>query len=416
LLRNGNALLDLVQGTGFAISSAGAITTIGAVPCDDDMQGLLQFLSRQGAEVFATDHLAASYPDAESLPEAAGILAVPLGGASLDMIVWFRADVTRTVTWAGDPSKPVETRPGLERLSPRRSFEAWTQELRGRSRAWEPHEVAAATGLRDTIVDLILRRSKELEQINASLARSNEELEAFAFVASHDLREPLRQIETFSSLLRRALAHGSAEGSGTARWFEGIEASSKRMRNLINDLTEYARLGRHARPFTPTDLAQMVAEVRTDLDVSIDATNATFILDNLPVVMCDQTQLRQVFQNLISNALKYRHPDRPTVVHITAAIRPVASGRSAVSQALEISMSDNGIGFEERHRERIFEPFQRLHSMDDYEGSGIGLAICRKIINRHGGAITAAGHPGEGAVFTFTLPLRPLPGLKGEQA
>ncbi|MBS0644532.1 MAG: hypothetical protein JSS43_32095 [Proteobacteria bacterium] len=252
--------------------------------------------------------------------------------------------------------------------------------------------------------------------MNASLSRSNEELEAFAFVASHDLREPLRQIETFSTLLRRDLGDDASAAAKSARWFEGIETSSKRMRTLINDLTEYARLGRHALPFAPTDLGQLLAAVRADLGVVIDDAKARLFVDNLPVVMCDQTQLRQVFQNLISNAVKYRHPDRPPVITINAAIRSVPGGRLAVSQALEISVSDNGIGFEERHRERIFEPFQRLHSMDDYEGSGIGLAICRKIIDRHGGAITAVGKPGEGAVFTFTLPLRPLPGQSGEQA
>ncbi|MFO1024150.1 MAG: ATP-binding protein [Acetobacteraceae bacterium] len=416
LLRNGNALLELVQASGFAFSNAGSLTTIGAVPANDDMPDLLGFLSRQGAEVFVTDHLAARFPEGAALPEAAGVLAVPLGGASRDQIVWFRSDVTRTVTWAGDPSKPVETRPGLERLRPRSSFAAWTEELRGRSRPWEPHEIAAANGLRDTIVDIILRRSKELEQMNASLSRSNEELEAFAFVASHDLREPLRQIETFSTLLRRDLGDDASAAAKSARWFEGIETSSKRMRTLINDLTEYARLGRHALPFTPTDLGQLLAAVQADLGVAISDAKATLVADKLPVVMCDQTQLRQVLQNLISNAVKYRHPDRPPVITINAAIRPVPPGRSAVSQALEISVSDNGIGFEERHRERIFEPFQRLHSMDDYEGSGIGLAICRKIIDRHGGAITAAGRLGEGAVFTFTLPLRPLPGQNGEQA
>ncbi len=256
LLRNGDALLDLVQAGGFALSSGGSVTTVGTVPAEDDLPELLNWLSQQGPELFATDNLVAHYPPAAAMPDAAGILAVQLGGMAQNLIVWFRPEIARTVKWAGDPAKPVETKPGLDRLTPRRSFEIWTEDVRGRSRPWEPHEFAAANGLHDMIVDIILRRSLELEQMNAELSRSNEELEAFAFVASHDLREPLRQIETFGTLLRRALGDRAPPGSNLIRWFEGIQASSKRMRTLIADLTEYARLGRHAQPFRPTDLNQ----------------------------------------------------------------------------------------------------------------------------------------------------------------
>ena len=406
LLRNGTALLDLVQARGFALCSGGSITSVGLVPGEDDMPGLLDFLSRQGSEAFASDHLASIIP--RTCPEAAGVLAVPLGGMPHNLIVWFRPEIARTVKWAGDPLKSVETRPGLDRLTPRRSFEIWTEDVRGRARPWEPHEIASANGLRDMIVEIILRRSQELEQLNAELSRSNEELEAFAFVASHDLREPLRQIETFGTLLRRSLADRVPPGSNVMRWFEGIQASSRRMTSLINDLTEYARLGRHAQPFTPTDLNQKLAAVRTDLGAMIDEANATIRVDPLPVISCDRTQMRQVFQNLISNAIKYRHPDRPPVITIGTIIRPAPNSRHGGVPILEITITDNGIGFEDRHRERIFEPFQRLHSVDEYAGSGIGLAICRKIINRHGGTITAAAQPGVGAVFTITLPLRPM--------
>lgn len=413
LLRNGNALLDLVQATGFALSSGGSVTTIGSVPAEDDLHDLLRWLSQQGPEVFATDHLSAHYPAGAALPDAAGILAVPLGGAAQHLIIWFRPEIIRTVKWAGDPAKPVDVSSGLERLTPRRSFEIWTEDVRGRSRPWEPHEIAAANGLRDMIVDIILRRSQELERMNIELSRSNEELEAFAFVASHDLREPLRQIETFGTLLRRALRGRVPPDSNVTRWFEGIQASSKRMTTLIGDLTEYARLGRHAQPFTPTDLNATLQSVCADLGAFIDETQVAIVVDPLPVVMCDDTQIRQVFQNLIANAIKYRRPDRTPVITIRASVGSVNGGRTAGIPGLEISVADNGIGFENRHAERIFEPFQRLHSPDQYEGSGIGLAICRKIINRHAGMITAAGQPGAGAVFTIILPNRPLPAPNG---
>jgi light-regulated signal transduction histidine kinase (bacteriophytochrome) len=415
LLRHSNTVLDLLQATGLALSSGGSVTTLGETPEEEDLRGLFAWLSVQGDEVFQTDHLAAHYPPAAGWPDAAGVLAVSLGGPADNMMLWFRPELARTVTWAGDHEQPAVPAGGDERLTPRRSFAAWTEEVRGYCRPWAPHEVAAANGLRDMIVDIILRRSLQLEQLNTELMRSNQELESFAFIASHDLAEPLRQIETFSSLLERAL-HPHAPGDAKpptadfVRWFGGIQASSRRLRTLIRDLAEYSRVGRHARPLAPASLGELVAQVESDLGKAIEESSGTIETGPLPVVMCDAAQMRQVLQNLITNALKYRHRDRAPAIRITATTRPAGEGMSRSRlPVLDISVADNGLGFDNRHAERIFEPFQRLHSSDAYPGSGIGLAICRKVVERHGGAITASGTPGQGSVFTISLPLRPLP-------
>ena len=262
------------------------------------------------------------------------------------------------------------------------------------------------------VTDIILRRSLEIEAMNERLIRSNEELEAFAYVASHDLKEPLRQIETFGTLLERIFDNRMPVRADPRKWLEGIQASSRRLRRLIDDLAEYSRLGRHAHPYAPCRLGAILEDAQTDLGLMIDMTQATISAGPLPVIMCDHTQMRQVMQNLLSNALKYRHPDRPPDVRITATMRHQTGGNGgefAALPVLELAFADNGLGFEPRHRDRIFEPFQRLHSAEDYEGSGIGLAICRKIIDRHGGTITATSSPGVGSVFTCRLPLRPLP-------
>ena len=410
LQREGNALLDLLQAKGLVLCNGGTTTALGHTPPNEMLRDLMAWLSRRGPDMFETDNLGAHYPPATGHVEAAGMLAVPLGGAPDNLIVWFRPEIARTVTWGGDPTKPVAALAEPERLHPRRSFEAWGQEVRGRSRPWEQHECAAAQGLRDLVVDIILRRSLQLEAMNEQLVRSNEELEALGYLTSHMMNEPLRQIEIFGSLLKHAFANRVAPGVDPAHWFERLQASSRSLRVLIDDLARYSRLGQHANPLAPCALDTVLGEVVADLEFPIAAIGATIHSEPLPVIMCDPSQIHQVLQNIISNALKYRHPDRPPVVKISATTRPGGGSPGLLGlPILELKIADNGIGFDEYYRERIFDPFQRLNSTDDYEGSGIGLAICRKIIDRHGGTVTSASRPGEGSVFTISLPLRPLP-------
>lgn len=193
------------------------------------------------------------------------------------------------------------------------------------------------------------------------------------------------------------------------RWFDGIQASSQRLQRLIDELANYAKIGLQARPFAPNDLGRILQQVCDDFSGAIESAGAVIHAAALPVVVCDGIQMRQVLQNLMSNALKYRHPDRQPIITINARAGPPAGEAGlAALPVLEIGFEDNGIGFENHHNERIFEPFQRLHSSDLYEGSGIGLAICRKVLARHDGSISAEGRPGQGAIFILSLPIRPL--------
>ncbi len=234
------------------------------------------------------------------------------------------------------------------------------------------------------------------------LARSNEELEQFAYVASHDLQEPLRKIRAFGDRLEACCGDVlSAEGRD---YLNRMENAASRMQTLIDDLLTYSRVTTQGRPFAEVDLGQIVREVLSDLEVRVEQTGATVHVGELGTIEADPLQMRQLLQNLISNALKFRRADTPLQVWITGEL--VEHKLPGGGRYYRLEVRDNGIGFDEKYAERIFAVFQRLHTREEYEGTGMGLAICRKIVDRHGGTITAHGKPGEGAAFVVALPVR----------
>jgi signal transduction histidine kinase len=219
----------------------------------------------------------------------------------------------------------------------------------------------------------------------------------------------------YGTLLKRAFGRDDVTGEKIARWFAGITSSAHRLHNLIDHLAQYSRLGSEQRPYAPTDIRLLLTEVLQDFSSQIAATGTRIETGALPEITCDAVQMRQVLQNLISNAIKYRHPDRSLVIGFSATQHDIP-GPGKDGPMLVFTFRDNGIGFDDRYREQIFAPFERLHSAESYEGSGLGLAICRKVIERHGGKITAAGIKGEGSTFTITLPHRRTAGQEARAA
>jgi PAS domain S-box-containing protein len=247
------------------------------------------------------------------------------------------------------------------------------------------------------IEDVTERRITErrLAAQRRELQRSNAALNEFAFVASHDLQEPLRKILSFGERL------GTAAGpmlEGDARhYLERMLDAATRMRTLITDVLAYSQIATSAAPFTPTDLDAIAREVVCDLEMVIADTRGRVELGELPVIDADAMQMRQLFRNLLGNALKFRRKDSAPVVQLRAL--------SAADGFCAIAVSDNGIGFKQEHGEKIFRMFERLHARSQYEGTGIGLAICRRIVERHGGTIAATSTAGEGTTFNVTLPV-----------
>ena len=265
------------------------------------------------------------------------------------------------------------------------------------------------TGIRSLLLDVTEREraQQELAHRTEELARSNAELEQFAYVASHDLQEPLRKIMAFGDRLRVRCGAGFDEQGHD--YLDRMRNAAGRMQVLINDLLILSRIKRRAQPFAEVDLGKVVKDVLSDLEVRIEQMGAQVETAGLPVIEADALQMSQMLQNLIGNALKFHKPGEAPVISIRGE---AVNGRdeealSGISYGpwCRITVEDNGIGFEEKYADRIFQVFQRLHGRNEYEGTGVGLAICRHIAERHKGTIKAHSSPGQGAKFILTLPV-----------
>lgn len=251
-------------------------------------------------------------------------------------------------------------------------------------------------------ITALKRTEGQISRHARELARSNQDLEKFAYAASHDLQEPLRKVQTFGDRLKAKFK--TKLGAEGLDCLERMESAVQRMQSLIDGLLGFARVATKGNPFTLVDLSVVAKEVVSDLEVSIEQTRGKVEVGELPAIEADPVQMRQVFQNLIGNALKFHAPDVPPVVKV--AMEDDESRRGLNGKTVTIIVSDNGIGFDEKYADRLFMMFQRLHSRQEYPGTGMGLAICRKIVERHGGTITAKSAPGEGATFTMKLPVK----------
>lgn len=266
-------------------------------------------------------------------------------------------------------------------------------------------ELKVTTISYDELAEEVAERKQaevKLKQAVAELERSNAELEQFAYVASHDLQEPLRMVSSFAQLLAQRY-HGKLDKNAD-EFIEYVVDGVNRMQRLINDLLAYSRVGTGDKPYELTDCEAVLDKSLANLQVAIEDSEAVITHDRLPSVTADDLQMVQLFQNLLGNTIKFRN-EKPPLVHISA--------RQEENEWL-FSVRDNGIGIDEKYATRIFLIFERLHTSAEYHGTGIGLAICKKIVERHGGRIWVKSEPGKGSTFYFTLPLTSKQKLMGE--
>lgn len=392
LQQNPELWTSLTEATGAAVVLAGEVQTAGDTPTPQQIRELADWLQSQpNRHVFATESLAAHWPGAAAFAaRASGLLAVSVSQLYPSFIMWFRPEMVHTVTWAGDPRKPD----GPTHLSPRTSFENWKELVRGKAEPWRAPEIETASDFRTAIIDFVLRRAEERAEMTEKLELSNKELEAFSYSVSHDLRAPFRHIVGYSELLRD---RESRLDETSRRYLDTIRDSALSAGRLVDDLLAFSQLGRASLIMGPVDMSKLVAEARASVMQLTKGRRIDWRTGPLPEAWGDATMLRQVLLNLLSNAVKYTGQRDVAEIGV--------EGYRDDTHTIYI-VRDNGIGFDMRYVGKLFGVFQRLHRVEEFEGTGIGLALTKRVIDRHGGWIKAEAVLNQGATFTFALPRR----------
>ena len=394
-------LLRIVGADGAAVIEEDKIVCYGCVPPEEQVRALVQWLNERGdEEVIAISELSKTFPAAQAYSAAAsGVLALSVSRVRHSWMLWFRREVVETVTWGGDPTKPHSvSADGVERLHPRKSFEQWREQVRGRALPWRDAEIETAREFRVAVVDIVLRGAEMLAQLSEELTRTNKELENFSYTVSHDLRAPFRHIRGYAELLK---IDKSAMLDDEGRQFlEYVLSGAKYAGRLVDNILGFSRMGRVTLMITTVALDELVAEMIKQIRVEPAGRKIEWTLSPLPHVHADQALLCRVWQNLFENAVKFTR-DRPvTRIEVWA--------EDADAEHV-FHVKDNGVGFDETYKDKLFGMFQRLHAWEEFEGTGIGLASVRRIVARHGGRVWAASVLNESATFSFSLPKKPSP-------
>ncbi|MEA5521201.1 ATP-binding protein [Limnoraphis robusta] len=390
-------LLQLVSASGAALYIEDNLQCIGQTPNETEIKNLIDWIQLNiDDSIYYTDSLPKVYPSAQNFKSlASGLLVLEIGKVQPNYILWFRSEVIQTVNWAGNPQKPPKVEAdGSLTLFPRKSFELWQETVESKSLPWQSCEIENAQELKNAILSIVLRRLAELSEVNLQLSRSNNELDSFAYIASHDLKEPLRGIHNYSTFLMEDYSE-ILDDAGREK-LKTLVRLTQRMEDLINTLLHFSRLGRQELNRRSIDLNLLVENVTEVLRISQPNESITInIPQPLPVILGDRILIEEVFSNLMSNAVKYNENSHKSleIGCLETEVNPCT-----------LYVRDNGIGIQEKHLDTIFKIFKRLHGRNRYGGgTGAGLTIVKKIIERHGGQIWIESEYGQGTTFYFTL-------------
>jgi two-component system, chemotaxis family, sensor kinase Cph1 len=387
-------LLRLARATGAAVVLDDQAWTAGETPPTDALLDLANWVAGMGHEVYESSQLTAHYPQAaEWQATASGVLAISISQVHRHVILWFRPELVQTVTWAGDPRKSRQP-DATGRIHPRHSFASWVEQIGGHCLPWSAAEIGTAGELRQALIGVVLRRAEELAAIASELGRVNKELEAFSYTVSHDLRAPMRHIAGYVDLVMET--EGTALTARAHRYMGHVKDAAAFAGQLVDALLDFSRMGRTALKIKRVDCNSLVEGLVREISRhERDRTIEWRVDPHLPVLMADPLLLQVAVRNLMGNAVKYSRDSKPCVVTVRAV-------RNAEGQGLEVQ--DNGVGFQMQYAAKLFQVFQRLHQAEEFEGTGIGLANVKRIVERHGGRVWAHSDVGHGATFGFEIP------------
>lgn len=382
-------ILDVTKATGVAIIFENGLTTLGNVPGNDDIYELVAWLRKTSDEtIYYTHRLSEIFHPARKYKEtASGILSCVLSKELGEMIIWFKPEQITTVHWAGNPEKPVTTADnGLLSLSPRKSFETWAQVVNNTSERWLPEEIASVLRVREIIITDVNKKANEVRLLNEKLQAAYEELDTFSYTISHDLRTPLTSIKTYAELM---LKNKSIDDNGK-KMLDRILTGADKMNFLIKEILNLARVGRSDVIFETVSMPLLLKDITTEVWTAFKADNAELVLGQLPDLKGDNTMIAQVFTNLISNAVKYSSMVEKPKIEIFGDVN---------TEETVYAIKDNGMGIDNRYYDRVFELFKRMDNVKDIDGTGVGLAIVKRIVEKHNGRVWFESKLNYGSTF-----------------
>ncbi|CCH51423.1 multi-sensor signal transduction histidine kinase [Fibrisoma limi BUZ 3] len=391
--------LDLNSATGLVLLFNNQQYHLGKTPDEAAIRDLTTWLKTANPNTFMeTNQLPVLYPPAEAYAGVgAGLLAIELSRELNEYLLWFKPERIQQVTWAGNPEKPVSvSENGEVRLSPRKSFAAWTELVRNTTDPWTEVEVSAAVKLREDILQIVTRQANEIRLLNQRLQAAYEELDAFSYTVSHDLRTPLSSIRCYAEILLEE--YGQDFNPDARALFQKIMDSTDKMRALIRHILYYSRMGRTEINAQPIDMRKLLESIREEVLISEKDRALKIELDDTPSFNADPTMVTQLFTNLVANAAKYTRPRPEGFVRVSGQ----QNGDEVVYQ-----VADNGIGFDMKEAGKMFDLFKRLENARSIKGSGVGLAIVKRIVSRHKGKIWYHSEPNRGATFFISFPIDP---------
>lgn len=383
-------LKDINSANGVAIIFDGEISTVGETPATDNLEELANWLlDTMDDNIYYTDSLSADFPPAITYKETgSGIIACILSREMKEIIIWFKPEQITDIKWAGNPDKPaLPAASGEMSLSPRNSFDVFTQLVKYTAVKWTKLEISNVLKIRDGILDTINKRAGQIRVSNERLKRAYDELDTFSYTLSHDLRTPLTSIKSYTQLVIAANKSLNEQGKSM---LDRVVAGANKMEFLINEVLNLAKVGRLVLEVNEQDMNELVREVATEVTSSLNVPFSRVTIDQLPPVSGDHTLMMQLFTNLISNAVKYS----------AGAAHPKVSVRAEVTnEEIIYQIRDNGIGIPAEQQNEVFELFRRMENARQIEGTGVGLAIVKRIVERHNARIWFESELNAGTVF-----------------